>query len=203
MIFLLLFLNTQKTQIAETVTCTPTVYLGEIKHDITQPGGERFFCTVCGKNYLRKRHLQRHMRDECIGIPPRFECELCPSKFRRKYHLVRHLNARHGIAPENAADCSPNQFHHQMKTECGKNDNNDLGAVLMNNFSVEAIMMKNSEAIAAAAAATSGERSNVGVSVSNVVAPDVHFFQKLQEKLGMFLNAEAMMKNRKIEPMNF
>lgn len=89
-----------------------------------------------------------------------------------------------------------------MKTECGKNDNTDLGAVLMNNFSVEAIMMKNSEAIAAAAAATSGERSNVGGSSSNVV-PDVHFFQKLQEKLGIFLNAEAMMKNRKIEPMNF
>lgn len=57
--------------------------------------GERFFCMVCGKNYLRKRHLQRHMRDECIGIPPRFECEFCPSKFRRKYHLVRHLNSRH------------------------------------------------------------------------------------------------------------
>lgn len=141
------------------------------------------------------------MRDECIGIPPRFECELCPSKFRRKYHLVRHLNARHGIPPENAADSSPNPFH-QLKTECGKIDNNDLGAVLMNNFSVEAIMMKNSEAIAAAAAATSGEPSSVGGSLPNVV-PDVHFFQKLQEKLGMFLNAEAMMKNRKIEPMNF
>lgn len=139
------------------------------------------------------------MRDECIGIPPRFECELCPSKFRRKYHLVRHLNARHGIPPENAADSSPNPFHHQMKTECAKND--DLGAVLMNNFSVEAIMMKNSEAIAAAAASASGERSSVGVSSTNT--PDAQFFQKLQEKLGIFLNAEAMMKNRKIEPMNF
>lgn len=140
------------------------------------------------------------MRDECIGIPPRFECEMCPSKFRRKYHLVRHLNARHGIAPENAADSSPNPFHHQMKNDCGKNDNNDLGAVLMNNFSVEAIMMKNSEAIAAAAASVSGERSNVGISSP---VPDVHFFQKLQEKFGIFLNTEAMMKNRKIEPMNF
>lgn len=87
-----------------------------------------------------------------------------------------------------------------MKNDCGKNDNNDLGAVLMNNFSVEAIMMKNSEAIAAAAASVSGERSKVGISSP---VPDVHFFQKLQEKFGIFLNTEAMMKNRKIEPMNF
>uniref|UniRef100_A0A1I8P091 BTB domain-containing protein n=1 Tax=Stomoxys calcitrans TaxID=35570 RepID=A0A1I8P091_STOCA len=58
---------------------------------------ERFACAVCGKSYLRKRHLQRHMRDECIGIPPRFSCDLCPSRFRRKYHMVRHLTSKHGI----------------------------------------------------------------------------------------------------------
>ncbi|XP_037923501.1 longitudinals lacking protein, isoforms A/B/D/L isoform X5 [Hermetia illucens] len=58
---------------------------------------ERFPCAVCGKSYLRKRHLQRHMRDECIGIPPRFQCDLCPSRFRRKYHMVRHMTSKHGI----------------------------------------------------------------------------------------------------------
>uniref|UniRef100_A0A336LE03 CSON009909 protein n=1 Tax=Culicoides sonorensis TaxID=179676 RepID=A0A336LE03_CULSO len=60
-----------------------------------------FRCSHCdfldSLSYLRKRHLQRHMRDECIGIPPRFHCEYCPSKFRRKYHLVRHLSSKHGI----------------------------------------------------------------------------------------------------------
>lgn len=60
---------------------------------------DRFPCARCGKSYLRKRHLQRHMRDECIGIPPRFTCELCPSRFRRKYHMVRHLTSKHGIPP--------------------------------------------------------------------------------------------------------
>lgn len=59
--------------------------------------GQRFFCSVCDKSYLRKRHLQRHMRDECIGIPPRFQCSMCTSKFRRKYHLVRHLNSKHAV----------------------------------------------------------------------------------------------------------
>lgn len=62
----------------------------------TSTSNERFPCNVCGKSYLRKRHLQRHMRDECIGIPPRFKCDLCPSKFRRKYHMVRHMNSKHG-----------------------------------------------------------------------------------------------------------
>ncbi|CAD7014696.1 unnamed protein product [Ceratitis capitata] len=58
---------------------------------------ERYPCPICGKSYLRKRHLQRHMRDECIDIPPRFSCDLCPSRFRRKYHMVRHLTSKHGI----------------------------------------------------------------------------------------------------------
>uniref|UniRef100_A0A182HNU6 C2H2-type domain-containing protein n=1 Tax=Anopheles arabiensis TaxID=7173 RepID=A0A182HNU6_ANOAR len=65
--------------------------------DITM---QRFRCSVCDKSYLRKRHLQRHMRDECIGIPPRFHCDHCDSKFRRKYHLVRHMLSKHGIQME-------------------------------------------------------------------------------------------------------
>ncbi|XP_059614898.1 longitudinals lacking protein, isoforms H/M/V-like isoform X4 [Phlebotomus argentipes] len=76
----------------EQLTCTPQLQF--LNND---PESQRFFCNVCDKSYLRKRHLQRHMRDECIGIPPRFNCSLCPSKFRRKYHLVRHLNSKHGI----------------------------------------------------------------------------------------------------------
>lgn len=67
---------------------------------------ERFACDVCGKSYLRKRHLQRHMRDECIDIPPRFSCDLCTSQFRRKYHMVRHLTSKHGIPPDIAQHAS-------------------------------------------------------------------------------------------------
>lgn len=82
--------------------CTPMIYMndgannGDSDRD-TLDNGQRFFCTVCDKSYLRKRHLQRHMRDECIGIPPRFQCSMCTSKFRRKYHLVRHLNSKHAV----------------------------------------------------------------------------------------------------------
>ena len=80
---------------------------------------ERFPCGVCGKSYLRKRHLQRHMRDECIGIPPRFSCDLCPSRFRRKYHMVRHLTSKHGIPPAIAqqANGGSNSSMHQRASE--------------------------------------------------------------------------------------
>lgn len=80
--------------------CTPMIYMNDTANGSEDGGldnGQRFFCTVCDKSYLRKRHLQRHMRDECIGIPPRFQCSMCTSKFRRKYHLVRHLNSKHAV----------------------------------------------------------------------------------------------------------
>ncbi|XP_036332109.1 uncharacterized protein LOC118743494 [Rhagoletis pomonella] len=77
----------------------------------TENPHERFPCAVCGKSYLRKRHLQRHMRDECIGIPPRFSCDLCPSRFRRKYHMVRHLTSKHGIPPAIAQQTTSSSHH--------------------------------------------------------------------------------------------
>lgn len=83
----------------EELMCTPMIYMNDTANGSEDgaDNGQRFFCTVCDKSYLRKRHLQRHMRDECIGIPPRFQCSMCTSKFRRKYHLVRHLNSKHAV----------------------------------------------------------------------------------------------------------
>lgn len=103
---------------------------------------ERFPCPTCGKSYLRRRHLQRHTRDECIGIPPRFHCEMCPSKFRRKYHLVRHLSSKHGIItpPTTVAVKSEKSIKTEINLET-----RDINNLLMNNFdkfSVEALMMK-------------------------------------------------------------
>lgn len=109
------------------------------------------------------------MRDECIGIPPRFECEMCPSKFRRKYHLVRHLNARHGIAPTDAADLletpmrsqkNKNEFTN-VKTEydspspsgSGNNEALDLALPSMSSSSQSSSAAHAAHAAAAAAAA--------------------------------------------------
>lgn len=162
---------------------------------------ERFFCSVCGKNYLRKRHLQRHMRDECIGIPPRFECELCPSKFRRKYHLVRHLSARHGVAPPagtpvmgGASDFKPQpvtEFQLPPLTSATtmdlsmKKENVDVSSSsvnnVMNNFSVDAIMMKN-------------ENFDAIVSSSKY-----KFFEDLRLKLGLTFSPDSLFKDHQIK----
>jgi uncharacterized C2H2 Zn-finger protein len=102
---------------------------------------ERFPCPTCGKSYLRRRHLQRHMRDECIGIPPRFHCEMCPSKFRRKYHLVRHLSSKHGIIMPPTP--MPIKSEKSVKKEIILSENREINNLLLNNFdkfSVEALM---------------------------------------------------------------
>lgn len=83
---------------------------------------ERFPCSVCGKSYLRKRHLQRHMRDECIDIPPRFSCDLCPSRFRRKYHMVRHLVSKHGIPTAIAQQAPSNSGGAKGYRKSGENN---------------------------------------------------------------------------------
>jgi uncharacterized C2H2 Zn-finger protein len=109
----------------------------------TTGGGDeqRFPCNVCNKSYLRKRHLQRHKRDECIGIEPRFQCPECPSKFRRKYHLVRHLSSKHGIQkgplrPTVSQDPQPFDMSPRADSE------NRIHASNANRFSVDALMMK-------------------------------------------------------------
>lgn len=110
-------------------------------------GGQRFQCSVCDKSYLRKRHLQRHMRDECIGIPPRFNCDHCDSKFRRKYHLVRHMASKHGIQMDKilgvtaggsgGSAAPPTGKQSLVESEFYKSNNEGD-----NKFSVDALMMK-------------------------------------------------------------
>uniref|UniRef100_A0A1B0AHP6 C2H2-type domain-containing protein n=1 Tax=Glossina pallidipes TaxID=7398 RepID=A0A1B0AHP6_GLOPL len=89
--------------------------------------GLRFSCGICGKSYLRKRHLQRHSRDECIGIPPRFNCELCPSRFRRKYHMVRHLVSKHGVPQNIAQQTTGNRSNQLSRTSRSGNSRGGSG----------------------------------------------------------------------------
>lgn len=126
---------------AEMLTCTPA-FLGSLMKNETSEPSERFFCPICSKSYLRKRHLQRHMRDECIGIPPRFHCDICPSKFRRKYHLVRHLHSKHGIIPPKLNESS------SSSSITTKQEYNAEDSVVNNSFnnsnrlSVDALLIK-------------------------------------------------------------
>ncbi|XP_055686366.1 longitudinals lacking protein, isoforms H/M/V-like isoform X4 [Lutzomyia longipalpis] len=118
----------------EQLTCTPSIQF--LNNDSES---QRFFCNVCDKSYLRKRHLQRHMRDECIGIPPRFNCSMCPSKFRRKYHLVRHLNSKHGIVTPKMEPMTPNSSGMDIS---GMNNGSSQDEVEMYNRAISLIVPK-------------------------------------------------------------
>uniref|UniRef100_A0A1I8NJY3 C2H2-type domain-containing protein n=1 Tax=Musca domestica TaxID=7370 RepID=A0A1I8NJY3_MUSDO len=58
---------------------------------------QRYPCMVCGKSYLRKGHLKRHMTNECIGIQPKYMCDVCPARYKRSEDLRRHLLRAHNI----------------------------------------------------------------------------------------------------------
>lgn len=156
---------------------------------------ERFPCQVCGKSYLRKRHLQRHMRDECIGIPPRFSCELCPSKFRRKYHMVRHIQSKHSGTPQALQLTS-------IKEECGGNVTGGNGNLSEN--------YENDMAAAAALAAFSnGGGGSTSGSVSGNDSPNM--FNDFRTYAGTMAAAlyptsdspgQAMMGGIKDEPIS-
>ncbi|KAL6434200.1 hypothetical protein ACFW04_005962 [Cataglyphis niger] len=50
----------------------------------------QFTCTRCGRSYMRKDSLQRHMHWEC-GKEPQFQCPFCPQRCKRKAHWLRHM----------------------------------------------------------------------------------------------------------------
>lgn len=153
---------------------------------------ERFPCPTCGKSYLRRRHLQRHMRDECIGIPPRFHCELCPSKFRRKYHLVRHLSSKHGIITP------PSPMPHNLKPEKSVKkennlaDNREMTNFVMNNFdkfSVEALMMKQENLSPAITSALAQEHTALtDINSGDIAFAQLGLQQTFQNLKNLFVN---------------
>lgn len=68
----------------------------EMPNDGDGGDSSNFPCSRCGKQYLRKRTLQRHIRYDC-GTEPKFSCSMCGLKVRRRYTLTSHLAAVHGI----------------------------------------------------------------------------------------------------------
>ncbi|EFN68026.1 Longitudinals lacking protein, isoforms A/B/D/L, partial [Camponotus floridanus] len=53
-----------------------------------------FTCTRCGRSYMRKDSLQRHIHWEC-GKEPQFQCPFCPQRCKRKAHWLRHMRRQH------------------------------------------------------------------------------------------------------------
>ncbi|PSN29139.1 hypothetical protein C0J52_26677, partial [Blattella germanica] len=53
-----------------------------------------FPCDRCGRSYVRKDSLQRHLQWEC-GKEPTFQCPFCPQRCKRKAHQIRHIRRQH------------------------------------------------------------------------------------------------------------
>ncbi|XP_015516483.1 longitudinals lacking protein, isoforms F/I/K/T isoform X8 [Neodiprion virginianus] len=58
-----------------------------------KPMGQ-FACSKCGRCYMRKDSLQRHVQWEC-GKEPQFQCPFCSQRCKRKAHWLRHIRRQH------------------------------------------------------------------------------------------------------------
>ena len=57
-------------------------------------GGNGFRCTRCGKVYVRKGTLTRHLKFEC-GKEPQFHCPHCSLRTKHKSSLLTHMYCKH------------------------------------------------------------------------------------------------------------
>ncbi|XP_011299001.1 longitudinals lacking protein, isoform G isoform X26 [Fopius arisanus] len=55
-----------------------------------------FNCHMCGKSYMWKASLGRHLREEC-GKLPQYNCTFCGREFKQKCSLQRHLRTQHHV----------------------------------------------------------------------------------------------------------
>ncbi|XP_069702160.1 longitudinals lacking protein, isoforms H/M/V-like isoform X14 [Periplaneta americana] len=78
----------QQCNIRSSLSLQPVVPL----RSSSNPGS--YPCTQCGKMYIWKTNLQRHVRLEC-GKEPQCKCPYCPHKTNRKDVLLTHVKLIH------------------------------------------------------------------------------------------------------------
>lgn len=54
----------------------------------------KFQCPNCPRKYIHKRHLNRHMKQEC-GKPPRTQCPYCEFATYYKRDIQHHIRWHH------------------------------------------------------------------------------------------------------------
>ena len=51
---------------------------------------DSFMCPKCGRAYVHRRSLMRHVKLEC-GKEPSFKCPYCPKKSKQKENMKQHI----------------------------------------------------------------------------------------------------------------
>lgn len=50
----------------------------------------RHHCLTCGLSYKNRRHLLRHIKNECVDAIPQYQCSTCGRRFTQKHSLINH-----------------------------------------------------------------------------------------------------------------
>jgi DNA-directed RNA polymerase subunit RPC12/RpoP len=80
--------------IAEQQSFIPTSVLQQFPSIRSSSNPGSYPCTQCGKMYMWRTNLQRHLRLEC-GKEPQCKCPYCPHKTNRKDVLLTHVKLIH------------------------------------------------------------------------------------------------------------
>lgn len=57
----------------------------------------RHQCSVCGKDFSRRQHAQRHVLSLHSGVQQQVQCTICGKDFKNKESLGSHQRTSHGI----------------------------------------------------------------------------------------------------------
>lgn len=75
-------------------SCFAELKIPKANFMVKKASSGQFTCGKCGRSYMRKDSLQRHLRWEC-GKEPLFQCPFCPQRCKRKPHWLRHIRRQH------------------------------------------------------------------------------------------------------------